>query len=47
MDLINSPRKTRVLELVLVTGVAFAGPVFSSFYYFFNGFSETPNGPCL
>lgn len=44
MDVINSPRKIRVLELVLVTGVAFAGPVFSSFYYFFSGFSETPNG---
>jgi membrane protease YdiL (CAAX protease family) len=44
MDVINSSRKIRVLELVLVTGVAFAGPMFSSFYYFFNGSSETPNG---
>jgi hypothetical protein len=34
----QSPKALRVAELILVTGVAFAGPIYFSFYYFLGGF---------
>jgi len=36
MEFRRSPNALRILELALVTGVAFAGPVYYSFYYFFD-----------
>jgi membrane protease YdiL (CAAX protease family) len=41
MGLQDSTKTLRWLELALVTGVAFAGPVYFSFYYFLGG----PTGP--
>jgi len=37
MEFRQSPNALRILELALVTGVAFAGPVYYSFYYFLGG----------
>ena len=42
MELDQSPRKIRLFELLLVTSVAFAGPVYGSFYYFFGGLAVRP-----
>jgi len=43
MELDQSPRRIRRLELLLVTSVAFAGPVYGSFYYFLGGAAPTPS----
>ncbi|SRR6266568_4009037 len=40
MELEQSPRRIRLLELLLVTSIAFAGPVYGSFYYFLGGLKE-------
>src|ERR1043166_1898703 len=39
----DSPNALRILELVLVTSVAFAGPLYGSFYYFFFGLGGATN----
>jgi hypothetical protein len=42
MELEQSARRIRRLELLLVTSVAFAGPVYGSFYYFLGGAVPKP-----
>ena len=43
MELDPAPRRIRIFELLLVTSVAFAGPVYGSFYYFLGGAALPPN----
>src|SRR5437879_2889552 len=44
MEFRKSPKALRMVELMLVTAVAFAGPVYFSFYYVLGGLLG-PSGP--